>query len=365
MSDPALARLMEKFVCVRLVQMGGVDLSLFQFDPFLSWAVMFLNADKTVYGRFGTAHPQAKRSKKDSNTNHTLAGLRAALTKALEIHAGYEAEPKTWKPRLAGKTGAPPPWRHAEQTPAAKKYKRLKRIEGAETTGCVHCHEVLRTQIDSYLMKRRRIPDDMLWVYPHPEIVGLTLDRDHAARVVSVAADSPAAQAGLRAGDEVVSLDGQPLLSIADVQWVLHRFGDGGSLPITFLRAGTPTRTALQLPDGWRRTGDFCWRYRMAGYAMWLWGGVTLADDARGVRVARRSPGWFKKPNRQARTALQPGDLIVEVDGRGGWTRSTYLAYLMREKRLGSTVKLVVERGGARIDVSFRIPKVQPEVLGH
>ena len=79
MSDPALKQLMDQFVCVRLVQMGGVDLSIYQFDPFLSWSVMFLHADKTIYGRYGTAHPQAKRSRKDSNTNHTLEGLRAAL----------------------------------------------------------------------------------------------------------------------------------------------------------------------------------------------------------------------------------------------------------------------------------------------
>jgi S1-C subfamily serine protease len=57
--------------------------------------------------------------------------------------------------------------------------------------------------------------------------------------------------------------------------------------------------------------------------------------------------------------------VIVEVDGKSGMDRSGLLAYLMRDKRLGSKVKLVVLRGGRRVDVEFRIPKKQPEVQGY
>ena len=121
-----------------------------RFDPLVSWSVFFLHADRTIYGRFGTAHPQAKKHKTDSNTNHTLAGLMAAMRGALEVHKGYTADAKSWRPRLAGKTGAPWPWRYAEKTPAAKKYKRLERVRGKDTKGCVHCHRVQRVMIDSF-----------------------------------------------------------------------------------------------------------------------------------------------------------------------------------------------------------------------
>ena len=57
--------------------------------------------------------------------------------------------------------------------------------------------------------------------------------------------------------------------------------------------------------------------------------------------------------------------MIVEVDGITGWTRSTYLAYLMREKKPGSVVKLKVQRNGRPIRVTFRVPAKRPEVLGH
>jgi S1-C subfamily serine protease len=121
----------------------------------------------------------------------------------------------------------------------------------------------------------------------------------------------------------------------------------------------------MELEPLWRRKGDFGWRYRVAGYAAWLWGGVTLADHPEGVRVAGRSPGWFKQSNRDARRELNPGDVIVEVDGQKNLTRSLYLAYLMRETRPGAVVKLKVKRGGKTMRVSFRTPPKRPEVLGH
>ena len=94
--------------------MGGVDLSVFQFDPLLSWAVILMNADKTIYGRYGTAHPKTKRNKVDSNPSHSLAGMTAALRKALSIHRDYRADPARWTAALAGKTGIAPPWKTAD-----------------------------------------------------------------------------------------------------------------------------------------------------------------------------------------------------------------------------------------------------------
>ena len=52
--DQRVRPLLEKFVCVRVVSTNGLDLSLFQFDYDQSFAVFLLNADGTIYGRFGT-----------------------------------------------------------------------------------------------------------------------------------------------------------------------------------------------------------------------------------------------------------------------------------------------------------------------
>ena len=45
---------MDQFVCVRLVQANTIDLTRFQFDFDLTFAAFFLNADLTIYGRFGS-----------------------------------------------------------------------------------------------------------------------------------------------------------------------------------------------------------------------------------------------------------------------------------------------------------------------
>ncbi len=364
--EEELDGLLQKFVCVRLIQMGGVDLSVFQFDPFLSWAVFLMNGDKTIYGRFGTASPKTKRSAKDSNPNHTTAGLKAALRKALDVHAAYQKDPSAMAKALAGKTGPKPRWRTIESTPAARKYGRLGRIKGTDQRGCAHCHEVQRAWIDSCLLTRKKVTDDMLWIYPHPLALGLTLSRDHCARITQVVQGSYADKAGLKVDDDIVTMQGQPLLSEADVQWVLQNFPDnGGSLRVSIRRDGKELEKTMTLPKLWRRAGDFGWRYRVAGYASWLWSGASFADHAEGVRVTGLSPGWFKKPNRRARRVLRRGDIIVEVDGKRGWTRSKYIAYLMREKKLGSTVRLKVSRGGKETAVRFQVPARQPEVLGH
>lgn len=352
-------------MCVRLIQMGGVDLATFQFDPFLSWSVFFMNGDKTIYGRYGTAHPATKRDRADSNPNPTLAGLRAAATRALEIHESYVEAPESVGPALAGKTGPEPRWRFAEKTPAARKYKRLKRVDGGDE-GCVHCHEVQRVAIDSHFMKRLDIPDSMLWMYPRPHVLGLAFDIDHCARISSVTPDSIAAAAGLSKGDDLVSLAGQPLVSVADVQWILHNVADdGGELACEVRRGDERLALTLKLPPHWRRAEDWVWRFRVAGYASWLWAGVSFADHADGVRVAQHAPRWFKRENGDGMRALRRGDVIVEIDGRAGMDRSALLAYLMREKPLGSTVRMTVLRGGGRTKVSFKIPKEQPEVQGY
>ena len=110
----------------------------------------------------------------------------------------------------------------------------------------------------------------------------------------------------MKAGDDLLTLAGQPLGSIADVQWVLHNFpDDGGPLQVEVERPDGAKALTMKLEPDWRRTEDFGWRYRVAGYASWLWAGVSFEDTPSGILVANRSPNWFKKPNRDARRAFE------------------------------------------------------------
>jgi serine protease Do len=89
--------LLDKFVCVRVVQGNHLDLQLFQFDYDQSFHAFFLNADKTIYGRFGT------RSAREEEADMTMPGLRQAMLAALDLHGQYPAN----KERLQGKQSHP------------------------------------------------------------------------------------------------------------------------------------------------------------------------------------------------------------------------------------------------------------------
>ena len=56
-----------------------------------------------------------------------------------------------------------------------------------------------------------------------PDWLGLMLDPDEKATVKSVAAGSSAERAGFKVADRIQTLAGQPIISIADVQWVLEQ----------------------------------------------------------------------------------------------------------------------------------------------
>src|SRR5262249_45255121 len=97
--DKRVRPLLDKFVCVRIVSTNGLHLSLFQFDYDQSFAAFLLNADGTIYGRYGT------RSHRTSWADDvSIDGLARALQGALELHEQY---PKN-KAELASKKGPAP-----------------------------------------------------------------------------------------------------------------------------------------------------------------------------------------------------------------------------------------------------------------
>ena len=102
----------------------------------------------------------------------------------------------------------------------------------------MHCHQIREAERLVYRTAREPIPDEVLFPYPDPDVLGLKMDPKEMATVGRVAPGSLAGRAGLRPGDEIVTLAGQPLLSIADLQWVLHNAPADGEAP----GAGPPRR---------------------------------------------------------------------------------------------------------------------------
>jgi len=347
--------LLGKFVCVRVVQGNNLDLSLFQFDYDQSFHAFFINADKTIYGRFGT------RSVREEEEDMTMAGLRQAMLGALELHANYPAN----RAALAGKQGHTVEFPVPEEYPALKgKYSDKLNYEGAVVASCIHCHQIRDSERQIFRDANKTIPEQVLFPYPLPDVLGLRMNPDERATIVQVKADSLAARAGLKAGDRLSALDGQPLLSTADLQWVLHHAGEEDELSAEVRRKDETLKITLELPRGWRRESDISFRASTWELRRMASGGLVLEDLSDRERKRRelsvdslalqvKHVGEYGAHATAMRAGFQKGDVIVAVDGRRDrWSESQYLAHALG-LRPGSKASMTVLRGGKELELEL------------
>jgi hypothetical protein len=343
-----LEQLERNFVCVRIVQTNGLDLKTFQYDYDMSWSSMFLNADGTIYGRYGTR----VTSGPGSDSHLSLAAFRKAAERALELHKNYPAN----RQQLAGKTGPAPQYRVPEEIPGLED----KPSVAATRQNCIHCH-MIREHIlrDKWLEGRLTLAD--VRVFPMPENIGLTTDLDDGLLVKSVQDGSPAAQAGLSAGDRLIQLNGQPLISLADIQWALHTAPEETRLPVTVQRGGQTLDKTIALGGDWKQS-DIAWR---ASSWYGLRQGVKFDPLPEADKQRRGIPadglalvikGMYGQGGPKLQQAgLRMGDIIVAVDGQAkAMTESEFLIDLRLNRGPQDSVKFTVLRGDARRD--FTVP---------
>lgn len=352
-NDPVLRPLMEQFVCARQVSTNGLDLSLFQFDTDQSFAVFLLNADGTIYGRFGT-----RSHRTEWYGDVSIEGLAKALQKALELHAEYPAS----RSLVAGKRGKPLEVASPEQYPSLRdRYTDTLNVTGDVVKSCIHCHQIGDGQRDWYRARGEPIPTKILFPYPHPTVVGLTLDPHELSRVTAVEPGSAAANAGLQAGDDIEQMDSQVLLSIADFQWALHNVDAGeAEVPLVVRRGDKQLEMTLPLKDGWREAGDLSWRVSSWGLRRMATGGLQLeplpdeerarlkiADDAMALRV--KHVGQWGAHATAKKAGFQQGDIIVEFDSRDDlMTDTELLVHGVTHRKPGERVDVTVLRDGSR-----------------
>jgi len=355
--DPIIRDLLDEFVCVRLVQANIMDLTHFQFDFDLSFAAFLMNADLTIYGRFAT------RSERAEAEDISLEGLRKAMAAALRMHKEYEKV----KPSLAGKQVTQTRFRTPNDLPALKdKYQPALDYSGGVAKSCMHCHQIRDAERVFYRSSGESIPDEVLFPYPDPGVLGLAMDPQEMATVKRVAPGSAAEHDGLRSGDAIRLLAGQPMLSTADIQWVLQNAPATGKLPLEVLRAGTPLELTLTLKPGWRR-GDISWRTTTWNLRRMGLGGMRLDElndserraaglpaDAMALRVRHR--GEYGEHAVAKRAGVEKGDVLISFDGRTEpMTESALLAYTVQQKRPGDLVEVVVLRQGKKLNLKYAL----------
>ncbi len=357
--DPVIRPLLDQFVCVRQVSTNGLDLELFQYDTDQSFAVFMLNADRTIYGRFGT-----RSHRTEWLGDVSLPGLAKTLQGALDLHQGYPAN----RELLAGKTGGKPEVATPEQYPSLReKYTDTLNYKGDVAKSCIHCHQIGEAQRAFYWSANKPIPEKILFPYPHPKSLGLIIDSKEMATVKSVTEDSIADRTGFRAGDRIVSFAGQPPLSIADVQWVLHQTDpDGAKIPIVVDRDGQTVALEMRLDKGWRQGGDLSWRVTSWSYSRMVTGGTRLEkleDEAReqldlaehSMALLVKSVGKYGAHAAAKNAGVQKGDVLVGYDGRRDFTSETdVFNYAINQKSPGDHVDVIVIRDGK--EHKFQLP---------
>jgi S1-C subfamily serine protease len=306
-----------------------MDLRRFEFDFDLTWFVFFLNADETVYGRYGG------RDASDPEARISLKGLRHAMGRALEAHKSPPA------PRpLAGKA------QRAEDFAAAGRHR-----------GCIHCHNVNEFR-RADLKAEGKWDRESVWVYPLPENVGVTLDVDAGDRVKEVAAASAAQKAGLQPGDRLLRLNGYRVGSFADAQYALHKAPPKGSIPVSWARDGKEHSGTLEVADGWRKT-NLTWRPSMldilpsapfSGEELTAAEKKTLGLDAKRAAI-RQDPEVHEKLKA---AGVKGGDILVGYDGKAvEGDVSKLFGYVRRNYLVGDEITINVIRGGRRVDLKF------------
>jgi hypothetical protein len=356
LQEPALAPLLGQFVCVRLINANSIDLARFQFDYDLSFSTLFFNGDGTVYGRYGSWSHQRDPYDK------TTAGYKRALEGALALHRNYPAN----KIALAGKQGSPMPFKTPIEIPAlADRYKADLDWQGKVVGSCVHCHQIGDALRTSYRDKGNAIPPELIYPFPMPETIGLTLAPDQMARVDAVAPGSIAAKSGFQTGDEIAAVAGQPLISVADLSWALHHAPDAGTLPAIVRRGGAQRTLGVELPAGWRSKSDISRRvgtWPMRGMAL---GGLVLEELPDNERASRgrqtdqlalrvKGVGQYGKHAAAKNAGFQKEDVLIEVDGFASRaTEGEVIGMLLRKHKAGAKVKATVLRGGRRVELTL------------
>jgi hypothetical protein len=337
--DPELTQLLQQFVPVRITNFKNVDMNRFRFDYDLTFAILMMDADGTTYSRFGS------QDWRTLSARMSIAGLKTVMRQVLAQHRQHPAH----------RPPASAPWTSftLADIPAFRK-------GGGAKEECAHCHFANNFRFDQ-LRAEGRFSKEMLFMYPLPENLGLTLDVDDNNRVKSVTPDSPATRAGVRSGDRIIRANEIPVLTEADLQFALNPLPDPGRVTLQVQRARQhPRSVVLRLPHGWRRT-DISWRPSQGSIppTVGIWAEPLTEDQKRqrgllADRMALRVSFFFPgEPWAKTRGDLKMNDVIVGINGQSlpSMTTRQFHSHFRLAFNVGDTATLNVLRADQRLEI--------------
>jgi hypothetical protein len=327
-----------KFVFLRIQRMNAVNLNLFQFDYDLTWMGFCMSADGRIYCRYGGRDPQSTESRLSKE------GLLYAMNEALRLHK-EAADRKLPAPAL----------------PKLKTPENLGMFKNVKPTVCIHCHLVNEginfDARSSPLKKEQR--QESFYAYPLPENIGIQPDLVRGHIIKDVSAGSPADKAGLKKGDLLRRVSGQPVVTAFDVQFGLNQVGPDNKLAISVERNGTTRDMVIDLPPRWR-VWDTSWRKSLHHAQPNLgFGGVDLTAKER-AQLKLPATGLAYRVNfispygvMRRLGVLKRDDVIVAIDSKKTLPYVNVLGYFALEHKPGDKVELTVLRDGKEEKLTF------------
>jgi Do/DeqQ family serine protease len=187
----------------------------------------------------------------------------------------------------------------------------------------------------------------------------LGLDRPEGVLVTDLYPEGPGARAGLRQGDLILSIDGQPVNDDSTLNYrvMTHRPGEDVALQVKREHgAASLVRVRVEAPPG-----------NLAGAGVHISGrnpldGATIADLSPAVAEQMGLDAFAAKggvlvtkvePGLAANVGVRPGDIIVGIDGRATATVRALQAVL--GVATGPGWRLTIQRGGQRLDAMLRL----------
>jgi hypothetical protein len=340
--DAEFRQLLGQFVPVRVTSFKGVDMNFFRFDYDQTFAVLLMDAKGTTYSRFGTNDHKADASRM------SIPGLKRAMRAALKMHIdGWQAK---------NPVNAPPQKQDPFTLADIPAYTKSK----TATQPCAHCHHANDYRFKQ-LREEGKFSKEMLFQYPFPENIGLSLDVNANNVVKSVLPDSPAQKAGIQAGDIVTSANEAPVLTSADLQMVLNGISEPGAVSLVVERDGKPLPPMqLALTQGWRKS-DISWRPSQGGIPpqIALWAEPLNADQkkARGIAAdklaLRVSFLYGGAKGAETRGDLKMNDVILDINDKQLPVMNTrqFHSYFRLNFNIGDTATLTVLRGQEKLQI--------------
>jgi Do/DeqQ family serine protease len=233
----------------------------------------------------------------------------------------------------------------------------LSRSGGSQGIGFAIPGPVVRQVVDAALGGRKEVTHP--WLGASGQAVtsdiakSLGLDRPQGVLVTDIYPGSPAAQAGLRQGDAILSVDGQPVDDEAALTYRIGTHKPGDPVTLAYQRGGAAysAKATVEAPPSRPRDEQLVQGENPFDGAVVLNLSPATAiqldvDPFRSGVVVSEIRGGLS-----VNAGIRPGDLIKQVNGRPIATVADLRAALQSRTR---TWSIVIDRNGRQIAATFQ-----------